>query len=59
MSGQVEEVMFLLHATVVRDMLTKFRVWVTLKHVVPVFRMPGQTEASGGLTAEANQSFAP
>lgn len=59
MSGQVEEVMFLLHATVVREMLTKFRVWVTVKPVAPVFRMHGQTEASGGLIAEANQGFAP
>lgn len=57
MSGQVEEVMLLLHATVVREMLTKFRVWVTLKHVAPVFHLHGQTEASGGPTAEANSGF--
>lgn len=51
--------MLLLHATVVREMLTKFSIQVALKHVAPVFCMHGQTKASGGLTAEANQGFAP
>lgn len=49
--------MCLLHATVVREMLTKFGVWATWEHVAPVFCMHAQTEASGALTAEANQSL--